>query len=151
MFHDQLQDSGKLLKEIEANAGSKRLPEQVRKRTRADECDSDDMCDLHVDVGQFVEVGADSGQPDVVAEVMKVDTVAGRPLITAPIKSLSSGTVSVLQKEGTIRRKGPDSRDTYGWFIYQPGIKLLLGIASGSRWFSDKAYGGHDVARNAAL
>ena len=46
-----------------------------------------------------------------------------------------------------MRRRGPSSRGVYHWVIYHPGVKLLLGIASGTQWFSDKVYGGQEGAK----
>ena len=57
----------------------------------------------------------------------------------------------MFKHEGTIRRRGPNERGIYHWVSYHPGVKLLLGIASGSRWFSDKAYEGSEQAKRAAL
>ena len=93
-----------------------------------------------MDVGSFVEIGADGDTPALVAEILRVDTVAGRPLVTARVKDLNSNKEPVFTHEGTIRRKGPDARGIYHWVIYHPGAKLLLGIRDamvqrqGLRW-----------------
>jgi hypothetical protein len=147
IFQERLRKPSQTVAELEMNVMENWLPGRMRKRNRCLETDGTGQ----MDVGSFVEIGADGDTPALVAEILRVDTVAGRPLVTARVKDLNSNKEPVFTHEGTIRRKGPDARGIYHWVIYHPGAKLLLGIASGTRWFSDKAYGGQEGAILAAL
>jgi hypothetical protein len=138
-----------MFSDLVAGHGGKQMPDKVRKRIQ--EPDRNSGKAERPRVGQFLEIGADEEHTDLIAEITQVDTVGGQPIITAHIKNQASDKTPIFAKPGSIKRKGPNYRGVHHWIIYHPGAKLLLGIASGTRCFSDQVYGGQEKSREVAV
>ena len=101
-----------------------------------------------VAVGDFVEIGeADDANP-IIANVLQLEAVKHGHVATVRVPSKVAET-PVFNHPGKLRRV--EKRGQGHWTIYHPAAKLTYDLVSGSRWFSERVYGGSDGAQSKAV